>query len=67
MKPTNRLRFIESHCYTKNGEVFYQPYKEKILQQWWAPFNTQYDGSYDSYEMELPGGEWRDVPIEVEE
>jgi hypothetical protein len=50
--PTNKLRFVERESYTKNGESFIEPYKYKILQQYWGSANTE--------------GEWRDVPIEKE-
>ena len=64
MKPTNRLRFVERESRVYNGEVFDQPFKVKILQQWWRT---------PVLERTIPeiidgnAGEWRDVPIEVEE
>jgi len=70
MKPTNKLRFIERDCYVKNGESFKEPFKQRVLQQWWeagditlAVHITDKDGNT------LPSpklGEWRDVPLEKE-
>ena len=57
MTPTPRLRFVERDSYSKNGEHFAQPFKMKILQQWWA---IERDGQI------TPTGEWRDVPVEKE-
>ncbi len=65
MTPTNKLRFIERDCYVKNGESFKEPFKQRVLQQWWAPFKNFHDG-YGYTSLELKGGEWRDVPLEEE-
>lgn len=56
MTPTPRLRFVERDSYVKNGEAFVQPFKLRVLQQWYA------------YDIEYPTekGEWRDVPLEKE-
>jgi hypothetical protein len=66
MTPTNKLRFVErQHGYrTTNGQDV-TPNMVRILQQWWAPFRTFSDG-YGYQTVELNGGEWRDVPLEVE-
>lgn len=57
MTPTPRLRFVERDSYSKNGEHFVQPFKLRVLQQWFA------------YDIEYPTekGEWRDVPLEKED
>ena len=67
MKPTPELRFIERH-----KELFIDPdtnishgVKLRVLQQWWAPFRKFHDG-FGYTELELKGGEWRDVPLEAE-
>lgn len=52
--PTNKLRFIERDCYVKNGESFQEPFKQKILQQWWAST------------LKFDGGQWKDIPLEEE-
>lgn len=65
MEPTNKIRFVERDCYVKDGEAFQHPFKQRILQQWWAPFRTFSDG-YGYTSQELKGGEWRDVPLEKE-
>jgi len=59
MTPTNKLRFVERDCYIKNGESFVEPFKQRILQQWWTVTGTlpEYQDQY---------GEWRDVPVEKE-
>lgn len=58
MNPTNKLRFVER--VKRTGEQFEHPPKELILQQWW-------ENEPSSYEDVDFFGEWRDVPIEVEE
>jgi len=70
MKPTAKLRFIERDCYSKNGEHFTHPFKQRVLQQWWENGNialaihiTDKDGN--SLPPPHPG-EWRDVPFEME-
>lgn len=57
MTPTPRLRFVERDSYSKNGEHFVQPFKLRVLQQWYA------------YDIEYPTekGEWKDVPLEKED
>ncbi len=57
MTPTPRLRFVERDSYSKNGEHFVEPFKLRVLQQWYA------------YDIEYPTekGEWRDVPLEKED
>lgn len=52
--PTSKLRFIERDCYVKNGESFQEPFKQRILQQWWASTTKFGDG------------QWRDIPLEEE-
>ena len=79
MKATNKLRFVERgvwvskparSIYGDGGEVS-ELVKKMILQQWWEDIYvtlsvhvTDKDGNV------LPSpsrGEWRDVPVEVEE
>jgi hypothetical protein len=60
MIPTPKLRFVERDSYSKNGEHFVEPFKVRILQQWWIPENA--DRTSAHYK-----GEWRDVPIEKEQ
>lgn len=78
MKPTNRLRFFErTETYDTglvtmpDGAKFIGAKKVRVLQQWWEDGNvvlavhvTDQDGNA------LPSprrGEWRDVPLEVEQ
>ena len=61
MTPTPKLRFIERDSYSKNGEHFVEPFKVRILQQWWAPEGA----TENEIRLEL-AGEWRDVPLEKE-
>ena len=64
MTPTPKLRFVERESYSKNGEHFVEPFKIRILQQWWDK------GIADQYTAAIagnPSGEWRDVPIEKEQ
>ena len=56
MNPTPRLRFVERDSYSKNGEHFVEPFKVRVLQQWFA-FDIQYP---------MTRGEWKDVPMEKE-
>ena len=63
MTPTPRLRFVERDSYSKNGEHFAQPFKMKILQQWWE---SEWDGAWVTQTEFRPTGEWRDVPVEKE-
>ena len=56
MNPTPRLRFVERDSYSKNGEHFVEPFKIRILQQWFA-----YDIQYP-----MTRGEWKDIPLEKE-
>ena len=60
MTPTNKLRFVEREIETNAayGNYFVRV-KVKILQQWWAKT------PHGAYVPEV--GEWRDVPLEVEE
>lgn len=57
MKQTNKLRFVERTVKVFINEDTYTTRKLRILQQWWEEDGGDYDGL----------GEWRDVPIEVEE
>ena len=59
MTPTNKLRFVERVVPVTEefGKTVH------VLQQWWAPFRTFYDG-YGYQTVEQEGGEWRDVPLE---
>jgi len=61
MTPTPRLRFVERDSYSKNGEHFVEPFKIRILQQWWEE-SIEVASSWGR----LPQGEWRDVPLEKE-
>lgn len=54
MIPTCKLRFVERDCYIKNGEAFREPFKQRVLQQWWAST------------IKVASGEWRDIPLEQE-
>lgn len=60
MKPTNRLRFIESH---QPAVHFGEPVLKavRILQQWWEVENPT-----DALHNNVLVGEWRDVPLEKE-
>jgi hypothetical protein len=53
MTPTAKLRFVIRVSYGVND-----PPTIRILQQWWA---VERDGQI------TPTGEWRDVPLEVEQ
>jgi len=66
MKPTNKLRFVERDCYIKNGESFNEPFKQKILQQWWTNEYTVNLG-WGEIPVGEEKGEWRDVPVEKEQ
>ena len=58
MTPTNKLRFVErteSRLHLTGASYWA---KVRILQQWWE--------EKESSRFE-PSGEWRDVPLEVEE
>jgi hypothetical protein len=65
MQPTMKLRFVEREIIKpmiKNNEgtgYFSQRVKTKVLQQWWA--------EVDVFNNPSPHGEWRDVPLEVEQ
>ena len=61
MIQTNKLRFVERVITTPIDKDVATTKTVKILQQWWADFHTQLDGRFGTYEIELPGGEWRDV------
>ena len=65
MTPTNKLRFVERDCYIKNGESFVQPFKQRILQQWWEDTAWDHVSNFVSGKFQ-PQGEWRDVPVEKE-
>ena len=58
MKPTNKLRFIQRETQIFLGEDTYTYRMIKILQQWW---------DYEDNGWLQPVGEWRDVPMEIEE
>ena len=60
MNPTNKLRFVERKITTPINEHVAEIKIVKILQQWWENEPSRYD-DVDFF------GEWRDVPIEVEE
>ena len=53
--PTNKLRFVEREERHWQDDRTYNARRVRILQQWWEPaFFTE-------------PGEWRDVPVEMEE
>lgn len=54
MTPTNKLRFVEREIPIPMDMIFSRVEKVSVLQQW---FDAWPDGE----------GEWRDVPLEVEE
>ena len=62
MTPTPKLRFVERDSYSKNGEHFVEPFKVRILQQWWEDEDRLFDVVTKAIK-----GEWRDVPVEKEE
>ena len=62
MTPTNKLRFVERDCYSRNGEHFLHPFKQRVLQQWWS-IGMPAIAEDPSRAGE---GEWRDVPLENE-
>ena len=56
MTPTCKLRFINRKVpATMSGNR--PSYNIKVLQQWWK---------FDDIEAIATGGEWRDVPLEME-
>jgi len=57
MTPTNRLRFLE-RVVPVDDEI---ARTERVLQQWWE------DRSTDVHWVDGNPGEWRDVPMEIEE
>lgn len=59
MNPTNKLRFVERNALNIVDAILSST-KQKILQQWWENEPSRYD-DVDFF------GEWRDVPVEVEE
>ena len=62
MTPTPRLRFVERDSYSKNGEHFVEPFKVRVLQQWWEDEDRLFDVVTKAIK-----GEWRDVPVEKED
>ena len=58
MTPTMQLRFIERDSYSKNGEHLVEPFKIRVLQQFWEASFYEKSVGVES--------EWRDVPLEVE-
>ena len=69
MIPTPNVRFVERDSYSKNGEHFVEPFKVRILQQWWEDRSiTLAVLRYDKYGTPITShpGEWRDVPLEKE-
>lgn len=62
MTPTANLRFVERDCYSRNGEHFLHPFKQRYLQQWWA----NDPDCYEDFVLKV-NGEWRDIPLETEE
>ena len=66
MNPTSKLRFVERESYVKNGEHFQQPFKTRILQQWWENNMTINLGWTGDMPIGKTNGEWRDIPLEKE-
>ena len=68
MQPTNKLRWASRTRINENyprGEIIGQTYR--VLQQWWEEeHETLYVMSSGTAKTER-SGEWRDIPIEVEE
>ena len=62
MIQTAKLRFVERDSYSRNGEVFTNPHKETILQQWWEVEQNIIDRAAGKTH-----GEWRDVRPEEEQ
>ena len=64
MKPTPKLRFVErNEKVTLNGEEFDN--WRFILQQWWEQGRSMNLG-WGDIPLGEAKGEWRDVPLEVE-
>lgn len=61
MTPTTKLRWVERDCYVKNGEAFREPFKARVLQQWFEFRPGVRWGHNDAT------GEWVDVQVEKEE
>ena len=70
MTPTNKLRFVERkapmHPFYQtvgsDGQMREGVQTYRVLQQWWTA------GPLDALSVQLgTNGEWRDVPMEVEE
>jgi L-rhamnose mutarotase len=59
MTPTTRFRYIERQDFTEDVA---NPRTIRILQQWWEPERNTIDMVTGKTQ-----GEWRDVPLEVEE
>jgi len=57
MTPTNRLRFVERDVTVPFEPNFAKIKRIRVLQQWWVP-----DKAFSETD-----GEWRDVPLEIEE
>lgn len=55
MTPTNRLRFVEREI-----SQYQMITHRKVLQQWWEDHEFYNQSTQKFY------GEWRDVPLEVE-
>ena len=66
MKPTIRLRFVERDCYSKNGEFFQHPFKQRVLQQWWQDDSPAHVNTFTANGEWVPPGEWRDIQLEEE-
>ena len=70
MTPTTKLRFVERDCYVKNGESFKQPFKQRVLQQWWEDQGVMLTSlNHDPHGRPFVKykGEWRDIPLEDED
>ena len=69
MHATPKLRFVERDCYSKNGEHFTHPFKQRVLQQWWEDPNVVLAVlrfGPNGFPQNQYAGEWRDVPLEEE-
>jgi len=68
MSPTMKLRQVQRGWRQIGPLMIGGPANTEpiyVLQQWWAPFRIFSDGA-GYQEIELIGGEWRDVPVEEE-
>ena len=69
MIPTNKLRFVEKTVSEWHSPGFIATKTIHVLQQWWetASHGTVNLGWGGEIAIGKVTGEWRDVPLEVEE